>query len=393
MQTTEPRFIHSSGYGRVCRRSCSLDFLSSSTFGKGDSRKMSSTRFLFSNGVITQTPDVPPVSSFLEAYSGAYTTTRTHNNISHVLLWEQHLKRLAGSVGILFNTNPEALFGPSWFSSHSSLPASIKPSHYEPIIQSSVNKSMSRVVPLLTKTMNVEYEWAITVLVCGNSSKLAGTLNLDEEKFSRALDVHIHISSYIPMVFGAGGAHLALVGRGRTIASAKHSDWVRHRKSLEKLRPHSVTELLLSNDGEHILEGSVSNFFVVCRRDENSRNADADEGACSSFEVQTAPLGDGVLPGVIRQLVIEVCSDKGIPIREAAPSWSKCELWKEAFITNGLRILQHEDSVRAPSIWNTSESRSLNGIEWEEKHFKGGPGIITTIIEVGIQSHCYLVLL
>lgn len=37
----------------------------------------------------------------------------------------------------------------------------------------------------------------------------------------------------------------------------------RLRKPLEKLRPPSVTELLLSNDGERILEGCLTNFFVV----------------------------------------------------------------------------------------------------------------------------------
>lgn len=40
----------------------------------------------------------------------------------------------------------------------------------------------------------------------------------------------------------------------------------RIRKSLEKLRPDSVTELLLSNDGDRILEGCVTNYFVVCRK-------------------------------------------------------------------------------------------------------------------------------
>ena len=40
----------------------------------------------------------------------------------------------------------------------------------------------------------------------------------------------------------------------------------RLRKPLEKLRPPSVTELLLSNDGDQLLEGSITNFFVVCRK-------------------------------------------------------------------------------------------------------------------------------
>ena len=38
------------------------------------------------------------------------------------------------------------------------------------------------------------------------------------------------------------------------------------RKSMERMRPPGVTELLLTNDGDHILEGSVTNFFVVCQK-------------------------------------------------------------------------------------------------------------------------------
>lgn len=40
----------------------------------------------------------------------------------------------------------------------------------------------------------------------------------------------------------------------------------RVRKPLEKFRPLLTTELLLSNDGDHLLEGCITNFFVVCRR-------------------------------------------------------------------------------------------------------------------------------
>ncbi|OWM89682.1 hypothetical protein CDL15_Pgr024430 [Punica granatum] len=348
----------------------------------------SSTRFLFSNGTFLQTYEVPPVSSFLEAHPGAYTTTRTHDNASCVLLWERHLKRLANSVKLLFDSSPKVLFGrSSWSTAHSSLSASIKSPQFELIIRCLVNENMSKVKPVVTKDTNIGHEWAITILISGNAEKLTGTVSLDEEKLSRALDVHIHVGPYIPMVFGTIGARLALAGRGRIIAAAKHSDWVRSRKSLEKLRPPSVNELLLSNDGDHILEGSVTNFFVVCRRVEKS--TDVKGSTYSSFEVQTAPLGDGVLPGVIRQLVIEVCLDKGIPVKEVAPSWSIHECWEEAFVTSSLRLLQHVESIRAPSTWDPSESRSWNEIEWEEKQLKGGPGMITTIIQKEVTAKAF----
>lgn len=134
------------------------------------------------------------------------------------------MKRLTSSIAILLNTSPKVLFGSSWSSAHSSLSAPIKSSQFEPIIRRLVNEPMSKVTPFMTRDANVGHEWAITVLVCGNSEKLTGIVSLDEEKVSRALDVHLHVGSYVPM---GGAAHLALVGQGRIIASAKHSDWVR----------------------------------------------------------------------------------------------------------------------------------------------------------------------
>lgn len=76
------------------------------------------------------------------------------------------------------------------------------------------------------------------------------------------------MSQPLQPLFGirGNGAQLAVAGYGRNVAAAKYSDWVRIRKTLEKLRPPSVTELLLSYNGDQILEGCVTNFFVVCRK-------------------------------------------------------------------------------------------------------------------------------
>lgn len=136
-------------------------------------------------------------------------------------------------------------------------------------------------------------ELAVTVLVTGNAEKLS---RLGDEKVVDFLDVWLHIGGY-SLGVGEKAASLALVGSGRDVANAKYSDWVRYcalslsplayctdsdslvsgiklagcglgrlRKPLEKFRPPSTTELLLSNDGDRLLEGCVTNFFVVCRR-------------------------------------------------------------------------------------------------------------------------------
>uniref|UniRef100_A0A803NNR3 Uncharacterized protein n=1 Tax=Cannabis sativa TaxID=3483 RepID=A0A803NNR3_CANSA len=206
-----------------------------------------------------------------------------------------------------------------------------------------------------------------------------------KERSEDVFDVLVYIGDFVPPVFGIreNGSHLAVVGPGRDVASAKV------RKSLEKLKPPLATDLLLSNDGNRLLEGSVTNFFVVCRKVKNDQvDKDGAEGtsfdekeSIDCFEVQTAPIGDGVLPGVIRQLVIEVCLTKGIPFREVAPMWSEHEIWEEAFLTNSLRLLQHVETVSIPDSWDSLNSKSWKDISWNKKQFEQSPGIITRLIQ------------
>lgn len=353
---------------------------------------MSGSRFLFSNGILSHTLDAPPVKVFLEAHPGAYTTSRTHNNASCLLFWERHVKRLSESIQILSNLAPQLLFKPN--DSAILLPTSATLSLRQLTLQMLVNDSMHKVLPIALKERIDSEELAITTLVSGNLEELNACENVDEERMSKILNVHVHVETYVPSVFGirGNGAHLAVVGYGRHVAAAKYSDWVRIRKPLEKLRPPSVTELLLSDDGDQILEGCVTNFFVVCCKDRDSDDGKAlcDYGNEYPYEVRTAPIGDGVLPGIIRQLVLEVCRSEGIPFREVAPSWSEHEIWEEAFITNSLRLLQHVDSIQVPTEWQSAHSKTWKEISWTKKQFQGGPGMITTVIQEKIMEKATL---
>ncbi|KAG4910396.1 hypothetical protein AAZX31_20G133500 [Glycine max] len=353
---------------------------------------MSGTRFLFSNDILLRASDAPPVKGLLETHPGAYTTSRTHNNASWLLFWERHMKRLSQSIQILSNLAPELLFKSN--NSAILLPSSATLPIWQPTVQMLVNDSVCKVLPIALKERNDCEELAITTLVSGNLEELNACDTFSEERMSKILDVHVHVETYVPPTFGiwGNGVHLAVVGYGRNVAAAKYSDWVRIRKSLEKLRPPSVTELLLSNDGDQILEGCVTNFFVVCCKERNSNDEKAlcDYGNKYSFEVQTAPISDGVLPGTIRQLVLEICRSEGIPFREVAPSWSECEIWEEAFITNSLRLLQHVDSIQVPTEWQSAHSKTWKDISWTKKQFQGGPGMITTIIQEKIMEKAIL---
>ncbi|XP_039025598.1 uncharacterized protein LOC120158957 [Hibiscus syriacus] len=273
---------------------------------------MNSTRFLYSNGVVSYSSEVPPVATFLESLPGAYTTTRTHENGTTLLFWERHLQRLSNSARILLNSNPELIFkankkNPSLFPPLS-ITSSLK---WETGIQALVSNSLNQVLPIALEERSNGEELAVTALVSGDFEKRKAMNDVgdDDDGVFQFLDVHLHIGSYAPPVFGIEetGAHLALVGRGRDISNAKYSDWVRLRKPLEKLRTPSVTELLLSNDGDRILEGCITNFFVICQRDKSEAEGKYlnDYDNTCFVEVQTAPISDGVLPGIIRHLVIE----------------------------------------------------------------------------------------
>ncbi|KAK4403842.1 hypothetical protein Sango_0752800 [Sesamum angolense] len=349
-------------------------------------------RFLFKNGVVSPAADTPSVAGFLEAHTGAYTTTRTHKNGSELLFWERHLLRLSNSFRLLLKENPRLLFEKPKNLSTAFLELSNRAMMWDSVIRCLVNDSMRKVVPFVEKERKCGEELAIMAHLSGNLENLDHLEGgFDEGKISEVLDVHLHIGGYVPPVFGvrASAAHLAVVGRGRDFANAKYSDWVRLRKPLEKLRPPSVNELLLSNDGDLILEGCLTNFFVVCLKEKDGDGHTLEQKQSQSLrciEVQTAPLSDGVLPGVIRQVIRDICLKIGIPFREVAPSWSKREFWMEAFITNSLRILQHVETIQAPKSWKSLESNTWEEITWVEKRFQDGPGRITSMLQMEIMN-------
>ncbi|XAR72084.1 Branched-chain-amino-acid transaminase [Bertholletia excelsa] len=353
---------------------------------------MSGGRLLFVNGVVSPHSDTPTVASFLESHPGAYTTTRTYNNGSLLLFWERHLRRLADSARILLNSKPKLLFKSGNSVKFLSQPA--KRSIFDSAIGALVNDSMRKILPVALKELKSGEELSITALVNGNFEKLRDVKDVDEEEMiSRVFDVYVHVGKYVPIVFGIpeNVARLAVVGRGRDVAQAKYSEWVRLRRPLEKLRPPLVSELLLSNDGDRILEGCVTNFFVVCRKDYNDNYDDAwrkDTHNCNefSFEIQTAPVEDGILPGVIRQLIIDICLRNGLPLREVASSWSEHEIWEEAFVTNSLRLVQPVETIQVPSSWKLLDSKSLKDVTWKEKHFEEAPGRITAMIQKEIMK-------
>nr|GEV49519.1 D-aminoacid aminotransferase-like PLP-dependent enzymes superfamily protein [Tanacetum cinerariifolium] len=280
---------------------------------------------------------------------------------------------LAIFAQILFDTCPKLLFSPETNMTSASL-QKIMYLNWESLIESFVNDSMTKAMSYALKERKSETELTFTALVSGNLRKLVPYEKAGEEDVRRVFSMHLHVSLYTPLAFGVrkNGAHLAVVGHGRDVANAKYLDWVRMRKPLEKLRPPSATELLLSNDGDHILEGCLTNFFVLCRKDNMEKDGKSAENMQKSkygysLKLQTAPIGGGVLPGVVREVDIDTL-----------------------VVQDGLRLLQHVDTIRVPVSWNSLSSKTWKEVTWEAKEFKEGPGSITIVIQEEVAKRAKL---
>jgi len=87
----------------------------------------------------------------------------------------------------------------------------------------------------------------------------------------------------------------------------------------EALRHHADEALMQNHDG-HIVECSQSNFFIV-----------------TGGRLRTAPLADGLLPGITRQFVMDLASDLGIQTDERSFTPADVYAADEAFITGTTR--------------------------------------------------------
>ncbi|CAM0950576.1 unnamed protein product [Alopecurus aequalis] len=332
---------------------------------------MSPPAVLVADGAIS--PHAPPsVAAFLESTPGAYTTARA-SSAGLLLWWPRHLLRLTDSARILAHSHPHLL----------GLPVPPPRTLSKASIETLVNQSVRVGVREMRRRMLAPGE-------CCSGEEMALTALVRAGGAMEGLEVCVHLGVYVPPVFGDAGARLAVAGSGREAAAAKYAPWARMRKSMEKMRPPGATELLLTNDGDHILEGSVTNFFVICQKEEHRSNEPLPvQTMTNRFEVQTAPLSEGILPGIMRQIVIGVCHDLGIPVREVSPSWSKRELWEEAFVTSSLRLIQHVEKVEAPLLWEDIETKTWSDVSWVVKQFQGA-GCITTQIQREISERALM---
>lgn len=138
----------------------------------------------------------------------------------------------------------------------------------------------------------------------------------------------------------------AILGPPRDIPIAKDTAWVSDREYLEAMRPAGACECLLSTKNGNVLEGMITNFYVI-RKMQRPHSEECD------LLLQTASIDEGVVWGTLRLRVLEACQRLGIKVEERAPSIHERHTWNEAFLTNSLRGVQPLSRVvcDAKNVW------------------------------------------
>lgn len=108
------------------------------------------------------------------------------------------------------------------------------------------------------------------------------------------------------------------------LAGIKATSYAGNLVALREARERGADEAILANTRGELCEGATSNLFLV-RRD-----------GC----LITPPLASGCLPGVMREVVLERCRERGIEVREESGPPADLATCREAFLTSSLRGVQ-----------------------------------------------------
>ncbi len=111
-------------------------------------------------------------------------------------------------------------------------------------------------------------------------------------------------------------------------AGAKMLSWVEHAGILEKARAQGFDEALLVNEKGQLAECTSANVFLVRRG-----------------EVLTPPLASGCLPGVTREILLEIAPGSGVKLREQALTADDLATADEVFISSTTREVVGVESI------------------------------------------------
>lgn len=104
----------------------------------------------------------------------------------------------------------------------------------------------------------------------------------------------------------------------RAKPAAKLTGFIKSTRQLRQKIGDDIEEVILLDNQRNILEGMTSNFYSVI-----------------GGEIYTA--GEGMLPGITRQIVLEIAASEGISLKLMPPAFELIDRFDEAFITSSSR--------------------------------------------------------
>ncbi len=158
-----------------------------------------------------------------------------------------------------------------------------------------------------------------------------------------------------PEVIVHGVRCITVSDSARNNPAAKTTDWMHARKSLADEMLEGIYDTFLLSADRYILEGLSSNFYAVL-----------------DGELRTA--GEGVLPGIARQVVFMVAPDV-LPVRKEAVHVDDLPRLSEAFLTSSSRGIIPVVEINGVTIGEgvpgpkTLELREVYGA-WVEAHLE-----------------------
>jgi branched-chain amino acid aminotransferase len=135
--------------------------------------------------------------------------------------------------------------------------------------------------------------------------------------------------SRVPFEPGSLGAH-------------KTTSRLAYSLAAEEARVAGADEALLLSAAGELLEGSVSNVFVV-----------------KGGETLTPPLARGILPGITRTLALEACAALGIPAREASLTRDDLRAAAEVVVTNAVQGIARAGALDGAAMGDAGVARAL----------------------------------
>jgi branched-chain amino acid aminotransferase len=107
------------------------------------------------------------------------------------------------------------------------------------------------------------------------------------------------------------------------LAGVKVTSWLENVWNIEKAHKRGFEDALLLNERGEVAECTAANIFWV-----------------RSGQVFTTPLSAGCLPGVTREILLEIASAAGMPIHEKALALDELNQAEEVFISSTSREVQ-----------------------------------------------------